>query len=134
MKKSLLEGRFLWSIVVLGLALPPRLLAQGLQPPERDSTSETSGGGGRLQNPLGETATFAGLVEDIARVAVRIGFIVAVIFIIYSGLKFVMARGKPEELEKAKKNFLYVSIGTAILLGAYVIAKIIETTIRQIGG
>ena len=57
---------------------------------------------------------------------------VAVIAIIYSGFKLVTSRGNETKLEEAKRAFLYTTIGVAILLGAWAIAKVIENTITQI--
>lgn len=82
-----------------------------------------------LTNPL-KSQTIAELVENIAKLAAQIGIPVAAIFIIYSGLLFVTARGNEEQLTKARKNFMWAMIGTAILLGAWVIAKAISETIK----
>jgi hypothetical protein len=60
--------------------------------------------------------------------------VVAVCFIIYSGFLFVTARGKPEQITKAKTNFFWTIIGVAILLGARVIVSIITGTIESIPG
>lgn len=86
---------------------------------------ETSG----LTNPL-KSETIAQLVENIAKLVAQIGIPVAAIFIIYSGLLFATARGNEEQLKKAKTNFMWAMIGTAILLGAWVIAKAISETIK----
>jgi hypothetical protein len=92
------------------------------------------GGGGTsgttLTNPL-KAKTFSALVESIAKLAAEIGIPIAAIFIIYSGLLFVTARGNEEKLKSAKKTFMWAMIGTAILLGAWVIAKAISTTIKS---
>jgi hypothetical protein len=82
-----------------------------------------------LTNPL-KSETIAQLVENIAALAAKIGIPIAAIFIIYSGLLFVTARGNEEQLKKAKTNFMWAMIGTAILLGAWVIAKAISETIK----
>lgn len=91
--------------------------------------AQGGGTGGSLSNPL-QAQSFAELVEDIAKLAAQIGIPVAAIFIIYSGLLFVTARGSEEQLKKAKTNFMWAMIGTAILLGAWVIARAISETIR----
>lgn len=92
------------------------------------STPSNSGG---IENPikfndLGEF--IKGIVDGVA----QIGFYLVVIFIIYSGFLFVKARGNETELKKAKEAFLYTVIGAAILLGATVIANVIDGTIGQI--
>ncbi len=104
------------------------LPAEGTPPASGGASSNT-----HFLNPLGDTSTFEGLVKNVAGIAARVGLTIAVIYIIYAGLMFVLARGKPAELEKAKKNLLYVVIGTGILLGAWVIADVIYATIQKLG-
>lgn len=88
-------------------------------------------GGTGLFNPL-KAQTFAQLVEGIARIIFMVGFPIAVIFIIYSGLLFVTARGNEEELKKAKRTFTWAVIGAAILLGAEVIAIAVRELINSL--
>ncbi len=102
---------------ILSISLPINALAQG------------GGTGGELTNPL-NVGSIPALVESIAALAAKIGIPIAAIFIIYSGLLFVTARGSEEQLKKAKTNFMWAMIGTAILLGAWVIAKAIKETIQ----
>lgn len=68
------------------------------------------------------------------KVVVTISLPVIVFFIVLSGLYFVMARGNPEQLKKAKMNFVYVIAGTALILGAWVLATILGATFLQIVG
>ncbi len=75
-----------------------------------------------LQNPL-SSKTFSQLVENVAKIVAQIGFPIAALAIIYSGFLFVSARGNEKQLEDAKRTFLWTIIGTAILLGAWAIAK-----------
>lgn len=82
-----------------------------------------------LTNPL-KSESIAQLVENIAALAAQIGVTVAAIFIIYSGILFVTARGNEEQLKKAKTNFMWAMLGAAILLGAWVIAKAIADTVK----
>lgn len=87
---------------------------------------------GVLSNPL-NSCSFAELVASIAQLAVRIGIPVAAIFIIYSGLLFVTARGNEAKLETAKKSLLWAIIGTAILVGAAIITEVLQSTIKTLG-
>lgn len=105
--------------VIINIVLTPRSLAQ--------YPGETGSG---LTNPL-NSESFAELIESIAKLAAKIGIPIAALFIIYSGLLFVTARGNEKQLETAKASFTWAIIGTAILLGAWVIASAIEATIRS---
>lgn len=92
---------------------------------------DTSGGSVGLQNPIQATSITA-LLASILDFIVRLGLPVIVVAIIYSGFMFVVARGKPAELEVAKKNLVYVMIGAAIILGAKVLSVVITGTVDGI--
>lgn len=119
LKNSLLFKAIFWVIISLVLTGPLLAEANGI----------TDGAG--LDNPL-KADTFAKLVEDIANIVFMVGFPIAVIFIIYSGLLFVTARGNEEDLKKAKRTFLWAVIGAAILLGAKIIAMAVKELIESL--
>jgi len=89
--------------------------------------------GATIQNPLGsknsDVKSVLGLIMNIVSL---IGGIVVAFFIIFSGFKFVMAKGNPGELEKAKEMFYATVIGAAILLGAGIIAQVVVNTVETI--
>ena len=86
-----------------------------------------------VKNPLGANS-FCGLIKNLLQAAIAIGIPVAVLFIVYAGFKFVLAQGKPEELKKARQNFLWTLIGIAIFLGAWLLANVVANTVNQLGG
>lgn len=87
-----------------------------------------------IDNPLKtEIDTLPEFIEEILRIVLKIGVPIIVLAIIYSGLLFVMAMGNPEKLKQAKDTLLYVLIGGAILLGAWVIAEAIQGTLTKLG-
>lgn len=101
----------------------------------------SSGGGNpvninaKLQNPFrGGDSLFALLKTVIENILMPIGGILAVLAFIYSGFLYVTAQGNETKLNTAHKALLYTAIGTAILLGAWVLANVICRTIGQIGG
>ncbi len=86
-----------------------------------------------IDNPLG-VKTIPELITVLLQLVARIGAIVCVFFIIYSGFLFIKAQGQPAELTKAKNIFLWSVIGTAVLLGASVIAGLIQGTVESVVG
>lgn len=105
-----------------------------------DSTDSTAGTGDpkiptgpqKLVNPLSNIGSICELISALLNIVTEIGAIIAVMFIIWSGFLFIKAQGNPEEIKKAKQAFYYTILGTAILLGSSVLAKIIITTIGAI--
>jgi hypothetical protein len=63
---------------------------------------------------------------------IRIGTIVVVLMLVYTGFLFVKARGNPGEISTAKNSLLWTLIGGLILLGSQAIAKAIEATVQAI--
>ncbi|MFH0755518.1 MAG: hypothetical protein V1910_02530 [bacterium] len=86
----------------------------------------------QIKNPLGDNVTISSIITEILGYVVKIGGIIATFFLIYSGYLFVKAQGKPEKLKEAREIFKNVCIGTAILLGAQLIASIIVGTIKSL--
>lgn len=118
MKNNTINHVF-WSVMSATLFLPIMIAraAEGLN---------------TLPNPLTGVNSFGELIQKILRVVVDIGVPVATLFIIYSGFLFVKAQGNPEKLKEAKETFFWTIIGTAVLLGAWVLAQAIKGTIESL--
>ncbi len=85
-----------------------------------------------LINPL-SVNNFCDLLKIVLDAILLIGMPIAVLFLVYVGFSFIVARGKPEAIGKAQKNFLYTVIGIAIFLGAWTIAKVIQSVLVGLG-
>ena len=81
--------------------------------------------GTAIDNPLG-VSTFEELVTGITKWAVRIATPIAVIVIVYAGLKFITARGKPEELQKAKGILLWAIVGIGVVFVSTGLVSLIQ--------
>lgn len=57
--------------------------------------------------------------------------LVAIAFI-WTGLKYVLAQGNPRKLSEAHKTAKYTLIGSALILGSFVITKVITATVGDI--
>ena len=90
-------------------------------------------GAATIDNPLRADNLVQLLRDIIDRVILPFGIPIAAVFIIYSGFLFITARGNQEQLTRAKRNFWWVIVGTAILLGVYVIIVVIQGTISSLG-
>jgi hypothetical protein len=108
------------------------------------TTGTGSGGSGQrvvgsnsLTNPLNPLNngidSVCDLVIALVRAAIAIGIPIAVLFIVWAGLKFILARGNPGKIGEAQKNLLNVVIGIAIFLASSLIANVIVNTLHQLG-
>ena len=130
--------RYLFSIF-FGLALlvsPLAVFAQASNPAAGGSNPVTTGQAQyTVDNPLGpQGSSFCGLIKALLSAAIQIGIPVAVLFIVYAGFLFVLARGAPEKLKEARKNLMWTLIGIAIFLGAWLLVSVITNTVKQLGG
>ena len=105
------------ALLIWGFALP--VFAQG--------TSAS------LENPL-KFPSIEKFIEGVLQAIVMISLPIITVFIVYAGFKYIIARGNPGEIAKAHKNFLYVIIGTALILSAWVLSTLIGGTITQLLG
>jgi len=87
-----------------------------------------------ITNPLPGIATFYDFIKQVLSIIVRVGLPVAAIFLVYSGFQFLTAQGDTEKLKTAKHSFVWAVVGTAVLLGAWVLAAAIEGTVNAIRG
>lgn len=102
--------------------------------------SQCGGGGGpgnpncpagQICNALGTTDIMVFLKKALLAL-VNLLIPIIVLFYIIVGLMFITARGAPEKLKVAKTAFLYVTIGSAVVLGAWALAEMIQTTIQTV--
>lgn len=104
-----------------------------------DTSTVTNGGGSSntgatLLNPLQSGTSLSSFLSSILAFVIRIGTIVIILMLVYIGYKFVIAQGKPGEIEAAKKMLLWTIIGALVLLGAQAISSAIQATVSAIGG
>lgn len=86
-----------------------------------------------INNPLGENLTdIPSFVKKIIEIVLMIGIPIVVLAIIYSGFLYVQASGNPGKLKDARSALTNSLIGAALLLGAFVIAEAIGTTVEEI--
>ena len=85
-----------------------------------------------LQNPI-KAKSVTEVLNLAVDLAIFIGVIIAVLMFIFIGFKFVLAQGNEAKLKSAKEWFLWAVIGTAILISAKVIVKVIEATLISSG-
>jgi len=83
-------------------------------------------------NPI-KSGDIYSLMAAILDFVVKIGAVVVVFFLIYSGFQFVTAQGSEDKISQAKKNFMWTIIGALILLGAMTLSNVVCNTANQLG-
>lgn len=86
-----------------------------------------------IKNPLGDKITdLPSFVKMAIEIVLTVGVPIVVLAIIYTGFLFVKAQGSSDGLKKAKASLTNTLIGAALLLGAFVIAEAIGSTVNEI--
>jgi hypothetical protein len=111
------------------------LNAQSVGPtPGSTGSAGSQNGSGKvikIQNPF-KAETIPQLINIIITdIILPIGVALSVCMVMYSGFKYVMSRGNPGEVSKAYESLKNALIGAALLLGAKIIAEVIQNTINQ---
>lgn len=63
------------------------------------------------------------LINTVANFLIVVGIVIAVIFIIWGGIKYMTARGDPAKAKSAKDSIIHGVIGAAVVLGVGVILR-----------
>ena len=116
---------FIFSFIYLFFSEASLIFAQDPNVPAGESTS--------LKNPI-NVSSIDELLGAILGFVIQLGIPVITVAIIYTGFKFVTARGNATKIEEAKRNLLYVLIGSAIILGAQALKILITGTVGEIQG
>lgn len=78
----------------------------------------------RIPNPIA-AASFPCLVQTVSRAAIQVAIPLAIITIIFAGLRFIFAglQGNQTKIADARKMLLWAVVGTAIVVGSFAIAN-----------
>jgi len=85
-----------------------------------------------IKNPFKQDSIQNLIQTLINEIFIPIGGVIAVLMVMYAGFLYVTARGDTGKMKKAKDALLWAVIGSAILLGAWVISEAIKATIDQL--
>lgn len=116
--------KIIWGGIAFALAYPAVSFACGGPDPDPPCPI-------KLDNPLASSDIYA-FIQSILEIVFRLGTLVAIFFIIYSGFLFITAQGDEKQIERARRAFLWTVVGTALLLGSWVLATAIKGTIDQL--
>ncbi len=84
-----------------------------------------------LDNPIA-AESLNDFIGNIIEILLLLAAPILVCVFIWIGLRFVLAQGKPGEIEKVKGDLLWTLIGAAIVLGAYGIKTLVTGTLGSI--
>jgi hypothetical protein len=83
-----------------------------------------------LQNPLSKFDSIGAIVEGFVEIFSYIVILFAVLMLIWTGLQYTTAQGKPERLTALNKQLGMIVIGVAIVIGARIIITVVINTLE----
>lgn len=114
--------RMLPRLLALGFVLLPMLLVTS-----HLCLAEST----KLVNPI-QASNIQTFLLKIIEVLLIFALPIIILFIMYAGYLFVVARGVPAKIEEARSALLWAVIGGVIVLGANVIFAVINGTIKAL--
>ena len=116
-------------LVVFTVIMSPLILSAQTGSPTPTQTTI----GASIKNPFAGGNDLMSLINAIlTNIVMPIAAVAIVGWIIYAGFQFVMAQGKPADIQKAQQNLLWSLIGAGILLGAAGISAALRATIDAV--
>ncbi len=103
-------------VALLALVLAPMAFAQFQTP--------NPGGTG-----LPADSTISGFILRIINIALAVAGLIAVLFLIIGGFRYITAAGNEETAEQAKKIILNAIIGIVVIILAFVIVRVISNAL-----
>ncbi len=97
-------------------------------------TTDSAGSGTTgqtLANPL-KFKSLDELLDGILAAVIELGGVILTLALIWTGFKFVAARGNEEKIRSARTALMWTVIGGLILLGATAIKEVITSTVGSI--
>ncbi len=89
------------------------------------------GAGQTIVNPL-KVCSITDLLNLILDAVIQLGTVILTLALIWTGFKFVAARGNPEAISSARTALIWTVIGGLILLGAKAIEVVIQSTVNTL--
>ncbi len=122
---------FIHALLMLAIILPLAASAAQVSPSEGGASRPCDPNSGKLCNPLNYDS-IQQLWPKLLDIVAQIGLVICTLFIIYAGFKYVTAAGNTSDIEKAHNILKWAVVGTAVLLGAKVLASILSNTVNQL--
>lgn len=128
---SLLKKTYRYSSIavgtVAGLAVSASTaLAYNFQLPEYETQNLNSGVSGNLGTTIGR------LASDIIPVILTIVGVLAVLYLIYSGILYITAGGNADRVKAARTGIINAIIGIIVVMAAFFIVRFAVSVGRQV--
>jgi amino acid transporter len=109
------------AVVLVALAMPVLAMAQILP---------ATAPGGLPTTVFGTSDRVSTILLRIVEIALSLAGLIAILFLIIGGFRYVTAAGNEEAAESAKKTILNAIIGIIVIILSFVILRVIDNALR----
>ena|SRR3989344_2648957 len=121
MKKLSTIGHIVTLIALVVLVAAPMVAGAQFRVPDPGSTG------------LPDDSSVSGFVLKIINIALAIAGLIAVLFLIIGGFRYITSAGNEEVAENAKKIILNAIIGIVVIILSFVIVRVISSALTDRG-
>ncbi len=81
-----------------------------------------------------DIAKIQNFLTNIIQIMVTLAAVLAGVFFVFGGIRYITSTGSPDALDQAKKTLLYSAVGLAVSVGALVISNIVQQVAQNAFG
>jgi hypothetical protein len=121
MSKVLKVANILVICLAVVLVAAPFLAAAQFQSPDP--------GGTGLEGGIGSETTLTGFILRVINIALALAGLIAVLFLIIGGFRYITAGGNEDAAGSAKKIILNAVIGIIVIILSFVVVRVVSNTL-----
>jgi heme/copper-type cytochrome/quinol oxidase subunit 2 len=74
------------------------------------------------------------LIKNVINILLAVAFLIAVLFLIIGGFRYIMSAGNAEAAEAGRNTIINALIGIVVIILAYVIVRVVSNAVGNAGG
>ncbi len=86
-------------------------------------------GGTGLEGGLGSETTLTGFILRVINIALALAGLIAVLFLVIGGFRYITAGGNEDSASSAKKIILNAVIGIIVIILSFVVVRVVSNTL-----
>jgi hypothetical protein len=86
-------------------------------------------GGTGLEGGIGSETTLTGFILRVINIALALAGLIAVLFLVIGGFRYITAGGNEDHTESAKKIIMNAVIGIIVIILSFVVVRVVSNTL-----
>ncbi len=114
--KNIIRGVLILAAIVGFATLPTSIVSAGAKESVQNGTNQ-------VKDEASSGSDFNGIIDKVVNTMLFIVGILAVVMIIYSGIRYITAHGDKSQVESAKNTLIYSIVGLVVAIVAYAVVN-----------